>query len=414
MHKADSSTVRQDLLACLQAALQAVNGRSCVEAYLSRTDHRLYGEPALVAIGKAATAMTEGALAALGERIRYGLVITKSGYGAGQFLGRDDIECLESGHPVPDSRSLAAGERLLEFVQGLPAAMPVVFLISGGASALVEVLPAPLGLADLQAINTAMLAAGMPIGAINRVRQAVSRIKGGGLLNYLGERQVLNLLISDVPGNDPATIGSGLLVRVPPTELPPGLPDTVTTLLAGLTHSAPSFTRQAGVHTAIVADNNRAVEAAARLAGAKGYPVTCYPELLTADVNAVAEQVITHLRHAGRGMHIWGGEPTVQLPPRPGRGGRNQHLALLLASRITGWDNVHILAAATDGSDGPTADAGGLVDSQTIARGEEAGLDAPACLQQANAGEFLEAGGDLISTGPTGTNVMDLLVACKT
>lgn len=406
--------VRNDLLACYQAGLQAVNGRRCVVDYFSGKAGRPQGQLAMAAIGKAAVAMAEGALAVFGEQIALGLVITKAGYEADSLQRHSQIELIESAHPVPDARSLAAGQRLIGFLHGLPDDMPVLFLISGGASALVEVLPAGIGLGELQTINTTMLAAGYAIDEINRVRKAVSLIKGGRLLNYIGGRPVINLLLSDVPGNYPGVIGSGLLIEAAQEPLPEDLPAGLMALLVRAQQPEMPPYRPSGVETAIIGDNQKARRAVARLARDKGYPVYCYPDLLTGDVNEVAERLITDLTATGAGIHIWGGEPTVRLPPRAGRGGRNQQLALLLAGRIKQSDNIQILVAATDGSDGPTGDAGGLVDGQTIIRGEQAGLSAQACLQAADAGAFLEASGDLISTGPTGSNVMDLIIACKT
>lgn len=418
-----NNLIRTDLLDCFQMALQAVNGRECVKAYFAKQLNLPQGKLAMVAIGKAAVAMSEGAIQVFDSQISQGLVITKAGYAEQAFASHPHIEIIESAHPVPDARSLAAGQRLIGFLETLPDAMPVLFLISGGSSALVEVLPEGIELADLQMINTKMLAAGLSIAEMNRVRKAISLIKGGGLLDYIGERPVINLLLSDVPGNDPAVIGSGLLINTPQAiNLPQNLPDKIVNVLLKLENNKTTTncqtTRKATLkemlETSIIADNQKACEAAADCATNKGYPVKLYPGCLTADVNHTAEQIINQLNSTQPGIHIWGGEPTVCLPEKTGRGGRNQHLALLLARRIKGLDNFHILVAATDGSDGPTDDAGGLVDGQTIMRGGHEGFNVKACLDEANAGAFLEASGDLISTGPTGSNVMDLIIACKT
>jgi len=370
---------------------------------------------AMIAIGKAASAMAEGAIEVLGRQITSGLVITREGYANPQPALAPCIQLIESAHPIPDGRSLAAGQKLLEFVQTLPTGMPVLFLISGGSSALVEVLPEALSLEDLQSINGRLLAGGFTIEEMNRVRKSISLIKGGGLLTYLGERAVLNLLISDVPSNDPATIGSGLLSKTSGNvTLPGNLPHEINHLLAKLTPRETRVNDQLTVESVIVADNGQACQALAECAMQQGYHTEVHAEFLADDVNQVAVQVLQQLQQAQPGIHIWGGEPTVRLPDKTGRGGRNQHLALLLADRIKDMDNVHILAVATDGSDGPGEDAGGLVDGQSIMRGEAEGLDALTCLSEANAGAFLEASGDLISTGPTGSNVMDLIIACKT
>lgn len=408
-----SNSIRADLLDCFQMALQAVNGRECVTTYFARQPNLPQGQLAMVAIGKAALAMSEGALQVFGTQVSQGLIITKTGYAGHDFAFHPHIEIIESGHPVPDARSLVAGQRLIAFLQGLSDDLPVLFLISGGSSALVEVLPEGIDLSDLQSINTRMLATGLSIAEMNRVRKTISLIKGGRLLNYIGERPVMNLLLSDVPGNDPALIGSGLLIKTPQAlTLPSKLPDVIRDMLSKFNVNKIELSRQAEVETIIIADNQQACEAAVECATNKGYPVKLYPGCLTDEVNHTTEQIIKQLTSAKPGFYIWGGEPGVCLPENPGRGGRNQHLALLLARRIKGLDNVHILVAATDGSDGPTDDAGGLVDGQTIMRGEHEGFNATACLDEANAGAFLEASGDLISTGPTGSNVMDLIIAC--
>ena len=405
---------RSNLLACLQAALQAVNGRDCVRDYC-RASPWLQSKPlAMVAIGKAALSMAEGAIDVCGQQLSRGLVITKAGYAGPGFVSHPEVKIMESGHPLPDERSLLAGQVLIQFLQDLPDDMPLLFLISGGSSALVEVLPDGMDLADLQRINSYMLAAGMSIHAMNRVRQAISLIKGGRLLRFVGDRPVMNLLLSDVPGDDPAVIGSGLLIPTSqPSDIFATLPDEIRSLLQSQPDDQNTEYR-ARVRTAIVGDNQMACAAAAKCARDKAYAVTVYDGYLTADVKEVADQIMTQFNAAAPGIYIWGGEPTVCLPEKPGRGGRNQHLALLLARRIRQTENIHILVAATDGSDGPGDDAGALVDGYTVQRGEQEGFDVENCLQAANAGAFLEASGDLISTGPTGSNVMDLIIVCKT
>ena len=383
-------TPRSLLLSLYQAALQAVEGRRCVANAL-RQGGTVFDqqELALVAVGKAAPSMAEGAVEVLGGRIQAGLVITKAGYGPTRIEGAKHIEILEGAHPVPDERSLAAGQRLVDFLTALPAGMPLLFLTSGGTSSLVEVLPETMDLADLQRLNDSLLAGGLPIAEMNRRRKQVSLIKGGRLATYLNKRPVLQLLISDVPDNDLHVIGSGLLV---PDANDPSLD--------------PAWFRS--IQHQIIADNRQAC-LAVQAAAAAHY----HEALLQGDVHQVARDIMARLDTASPGIHIWGGEPTVMLPEQPGRGGRNQQLALLLAMAIQGRPELHVLVAASDGSDGPTEEAGALVDGETVQRGEQEGLNAKLALQQADAGSFLEASGDLISTGPTGTNVMDILIAYK-
>ena len=187
-------------------ALQVVNGDSAVACHLK--DHPVADKVAVVAIGKAAAAMMHGADQVLNDQIQSALVITKEGH-------CDPVShwpCLQAGHPVPDQRSLDAGTRLLEFIHNLPEALHLLVLVSGGTSALVEVLPENMQLQDLQKLNQWLLASGLPIETMNRIRQSLSKIKGGKLLKYIGCKYITQLLISDVKSDDPAIIGSGLFV----------------------------------------------------------------------------------------------------------------------------------------------------------------------------------------------------------
>lgn len=414
MSKFEPDTIRAHLLECLQAALQAVAGRRCVTEYFSQPGAIPAGKVAVIAIGKAAVSMMNGAVACLGPSLQAGLVITKAGYGIGMIGSEATIEVIESAHPIPDTRSLTAGRRLIDFIETLPVEVAVIFLISGGTSALVEVLPEGVGLGELQTINEDLLATGVSIDVINRIRGTLSLIKGGGLLNYLAERPVISLLLSDVPNNEPAVIGSGLLYPAAQADaLPANLPAALNRLLSRGMKSNSAIAQHTRPITAVVGDNRRACEAAARAARDRGYAVHLHTALLTMGVQDAAEIIFKQLSLGEQGIHIWGGEPTVCLPAMPGRGGRNQQLALLLAQRIRGLDGIQVLVSATDGSDGPGEDAGGLVDGGTLQRGQDEGFDSGQCLQAANAGTFLEASGDLISTGPTGTNVMDIVIAWK-
>ncbi|MFO7594459.1 MAG: glycerate-2-kinase family protein, partial [Pseudomonadota bacterium] len=226
---------RRRLLSLYQTALRRVNGERAVEHYLNANP--LQGEWAVIAIGKAAPAMAMGAQRHLGGRLHSGLVITKYGH-ADPRLYTGNWRQLESGHPLPDENSLAAGEALLEYLAELPVDTPLLFLLSGGASALAEALPEGAGLADLKRLNDWLLASGLGIGEMNAIRKRLSRSKGGRLVRNLRGRRCLQLLISDVPGDDVATIGSGPLQPAPEKPLPDSLPDWINQLL-GATEPAP-------------------------------------------------------------------------------------------------------------------------------------------------------------------------------
>ena len=402
---------RDNLLALYAAALKAVEGRNCVRNYLQNND--LGDKPVvLLAIGKAAAAMAAGACDVLKERVSGGLVVTKEGHA--------DIPlpaCLtvrEAAHPVPDVRSLEAGRAVIDLVSQLPQDCQLLVLTSGGASALVEALPNGVGLAELAELNRWLVGSGLSIIEMNRIRQSISCLKGGKLAGLLKGQTATNLLISDVPGDDPAFIASGPFYRAPPTLTDvESLPDWVVAMQQqAAANSRPAQLEQDVPHH-IVASNRIACEAALACAHQHDWPAVYHPELLEADAGEVAVSLVEALEALPAGVHIWGGETTVQLPSKPGRGGRNQHLALIAAQQLAGRNDCWLLSAGSDGTDGPTADAGALVDGGTIKRGDAEGLNVADCLARADAGTFLEASGDLLHTGPTGTNVMDLILAWK-
>lgn len=401
----------RDLLTHLHAAaIAAVNGRDAVCNALAASP--LGPAPVvLIAIGKAAAAMAHGALDALGDQVEQGLVITREQYADPTLPQRALIEQLETAHPVPDARSLAAGERLVEFLSDASGQAQLLFLISGGASSLVERLPAGATPEGLAGLNDALLASGLDIGRMNRIRKAFSTIKGGRLAGWLGERATRVLLISDVPGDDPGVIGSGLLF--PDRQGPPSAEQLADLGVQMTPAPAPPAGHDpvfASIDWQIVASNKSALDAAEAAASAAGVAVTRHTEFLEGDAVACGQKIAQTLLHnTSPGVHLWGGEPTVNLPPQPGRGGRMQMLALAAACELSGSDRV-LLAAGTDGADGPGVDAGAVVDGGTLARGTQAGLNAQAHLAKADSGSFLAATNDLVQTGYTGTNVMDVVM----
>ncbi|MEO5372361.1 MAG: DUF4147 domain-containing protein [Magnetococcus sp. DMHC-1] len=370
----------------------------------------------LVAIGKAAVAMTRGALDVLGNRIAAGLVITKVGY-SGSLDNNLPVRVLEAAHPIPDASSLRAGNFLLDFMQSRSdnnARKKFLFLISGGTSSLVESLPEFVTLEELRRVNAWLLGSGLDIHQVNRIRKRLSRIKGGRLAACLGQHSASVLLLSDVPGDDPASIGSGLLV---PDEGDVDL-DMVPEWLRALLVQTPPLPSPgdpmfANLDVRVVGCLTDALRGAAARARSRGYPVRLTSGILTGDAAEQGRTLATALALGEPGVYLWGGETTVVLPPAPGKGGRNQHLALAAAREIQGREDLFLLAAGTDGSDGPGSWAGALVDGGTIARGRAAGLDPDLSLAQADAQTFLAASGDLLHTGPTGTNVMDLVIGLK-
>jgi len=402
-------SVRTDLLDAYRAGVAAVDGRRAVAEHLA-------GRPleasavSVVALGKAAAGMLQGALDALGPRLERALAVTRVGY-AGEIPSDHRIQLLESAHPLPDGRSIDAGWAVLRFLEAMPPRQPLLVLISGGTSSLVEVPVPGVDAETLAEVNRRLLAEGYDIATINSVRKALSRIKGGRLARWTRGRPTRVLAISDVPDNDPATIGSGLLS--PDTgrrPLPAGLRPLLTRFEAAIEPAPapgdPVFVR---IETVIVADNARARQAAADCLRGRGYEVELPEVFLDGDVELAAQAVAQRLGGLSDGKAvIWGGEPTVRLPEHPGRGGRMQALAAGVAWRLRAVDGWALCAAGTDGSDGSTEHAGALVDGGTAQRAKPHALDA--CCAAADAARCLEQAGDVVDTGPTGTNVMDLVI----
>lgn len=217
-------------------------------------------------------------------------------------------------------------------------------------------------------------------------------------------------MISDVPGDDPAIIGSGLLGPAG-NHLPDGLPPWLAQLTRQQAACPPGVAGEPVIEQHIVASNRDACEAAAEQARQQGLSAWIHPPLFM-PVEEAVDQIAGVLREAPAGIHIWGGEPTLTLPEHPGRGGRNQHLALSLAVALEGESSMTVLCGASDGSDGPGEDAGALIDGTTVNDVDYPGGAAQA-LARADSGGFLDEAGALLSTGPTGTNVMDLVIALK-
>ena len=384
---ADAPDPRRELLLGLfQAGLQRVDGRRCVREALTGLAPAP-GRVWLAAVGKAAESMALGAHEALGAAIERTLLITRDAPTATRLVASGAVEILLGAHPLPDERSLAAGERLLAWVDALPPEAQPMFLISGGASSLVEVLEAGATLQDLEALTRQAFAHGTAIGELNARRVTLSRIKGGQLAARLRGRPARALFVSDVPQDDPRVIGSGLM--------------------------GPASSGADQVERQVVASVDHAVAAVAAAAAELGLSVHAPVRRFEGDAARLAARFAHELSLASAQLCVWGGESTVQLPSHPGRGGRNQHLALAAARLIAGHADLMLLAAGTDGIDGLTEDAGALIDADTCARLTLAELDADRCLQQADSARALAASGDLVHTGPTGTNVGDLVIGLK-
>lgn len=380
----------QQVLELYQAGVNAVSGYQATIRALA--EHSFDAPVHMVAVGKASDAMARGAKQVLGDKLVSALLISKYDHIGDELKADTRFECIESGHPVPDQQSLLAGARLYDFVGARQPTDQLLFLVSGGSSALVEHLKDGLTLEKLQALNDELLASGADIGEMNRHRRKLSKIKGGQLASAVC-CPVLQLLISDVPDDKLGDIGSGLLI-----------PDETT----GMHKDLPVWRI---VQSEIIASSAIAQAAVASAASQRLLSIQQNAGSLHGDVEHVLQGICQTLEHAEKGVYIWGGEPTVVLPSSPGRGGRNQHLALSLVRAAAQHKSVSILVCGTDGSDGPTRDAGGLVNEHSLALALEKSIDINDYLLGFDAGNALEAMDALVTTGPTGTNVMDLCVA---
>ena len=372
----DVDSTAQALVQIWEVAIDAVAGYQAVANALAADSD--FNPDLVLAVGKAAVGMCLGALDNLPPC--EALVVTKYHHANADILARERVKIIEAAHPIPDQKSLEAGRALLERMRSMPADSRVLLLVSGGASALAESLPEGMLLADLQAIADEMIAGGKTIGQINARRKQTSLIKDGKLVEAFSGAEIRVYAISDVEGDGIETIGSGL----------------------GDCHRAGT-----AASSRIVASNQIARDRAERKAAELGLTVRLNEESLYGDVFDLAGVIGDQLPQAEPGVYIWGGEPTVILPDNPGRGGRNQSLALALAEHIAGFDNIILLVAGTDGTDGPTTAAGGIVDGNTWNDPDAARL----ALQNADAGSYLERHKNLFITGPTNTNVMDLAIA---
>ncbi|AVM74139.1 glycerate kinase type-2 family protein [Magnetospirillum gryphiswaldense] len=407
MHRLAATLLRQMLQTAIAAALPA----QCLPAHLPPLpSNRLL----VLGAGKAAAAMARVAEDHYGIPLE-GLVVTRHGHG----VACRSVRVMEAGHPLPDLYGQQAATHMMEMVRDLDADDLVLFLVSGGGSALLP-LPAPgLSLDDKQAITRDLLKSGASIGEINIVRKHLSAIKGGRLAAAAWPARFLTLAISDVPGDDPAVIASG-----------PGMADTSTCAQAqailrhyGLPIPAldespkPDDPRLQRAEARVIATAMASLNAAGTVAQAQGWQVLNLGDCIEGEARHVARVMAgmaKSIRHHGQPLAgpvalISGGETSVTLCGH-GRGGRNTEFLLALALALDGLDGVYALAADTDGIDGSEDNAGALLTPDTLARAAKAGLNGAAMLDDNDAYGFFAALGDLVLTGPTRTNVNDFRV----
>jgi glycerate 2-kinase len=433
--------LRHDLLAIFQAALKAVDPGEAVRTHVRRDGQQLhvadraydlsaYDSIQVVGVGKAGAAMAAAIEALLGDRIGGGHVIVKYGHGGPVR----HVTLHEAGHPIPDEAGVRATRLLIESVRGRGPRDLIICLISGGGSAL---SPAPvegITLAEKQEVTRLLLACGATIHEINALRKHISQVKGGQLARLASPATLITLVLSDVVGDALDVIASGPTVPDTSTfadclailrryHLLDAIPTAVRRHLeAGLAGAIPETPKPgdpafAHTQTLIIGRNLHALEAAGRHATALGYHTLILSSSIEGETREVAKV------HAGIAKEVMasghpiavpacilsGGETTVTLRG-PGKGGRNQEFAVALALEIAQVPGIAVLSGGTDGTDGPTDATGALADWTTCGRAAERGLQPRLALETNDAYPFFEGLGDLLITGPTQTNVMDVRV----
>lgn len=432
-----NDSLKQCAQTIFSAGLKAVDPRAAVRRFLRREGNRFWiGETELdltgidrivvLAAGKAAGPMAAQVESILGDALTDGLVITKDGHG----VPLDRLTLIEASHPLPDARGEAAARQAIRLLESLTAKDLCLCLLSGGGSALLPCPVAGVSLGEKIAFTDQLLACGADIVEINTLRKHLSRLKGGRLAQLAAPACVFSLILSDVVGDPLEVIASAPTVADPTT-----FADAMAIVDAyGLRDTAPSSVLDylqrgrdgavaetpktlEGVTNLLIGTNRIAVDAAADCARQLGYTPMVLSTTITGetrDVAAMHVEILREIQTSGQPLQapaclLSGGETTVTLSGE-GKGGRNQEFALAAAIAMAGMDKAVVLCGGTDGTDGPTDAAGAIADGQTLDRARAIGLDALHHLTAHDAYPFFAALGDLLITGPTGTNVMDLRI----
>ena len=423
--------MQEDLKRVLDAGLAAADPKAAVLRSVRVEDGRIvaggvgfeFDRVLVLAAGKAACAMARAAEELLGERISGGLVITKEGH-----EGRlEHLQTISASHPEPDECGAEAARRVVELTESLEEGDLLLALVSGGASALLADPDPSIGLEDLKQLTGALLRSGAAIDEINAIRKHVSELKGGGLARRAAPATVLALLLSDVVGDDPSSIASGLTSPDPTTlkdvreiveRYDLDLPQSVARHLEGAPETPkpgdPVFEKVANV---LVGGGRATAEAAAERARELGYAPLIISTYIAGEMRSAGlhAAIVREVLDSGNPVPppcaiVSGGGSTVAVRGN-GTGGPNQEFALALALELEGVEGWAAFAADTDGGDGPTDAAGGMVDGTTARAIRGGGADPRKALERNDAYEALSAGNALLLTGPTGTNVNDLRVA---
>jgi hydroxypyruvate reductase len=425
--------LRRDARSLAEAALVSVDPATLVEEaiYARPLDAGEQGSIIVLAVGKAARGMAEGAHRALGRRIAHGVVLAPSGSSGPVPKG---FEMHRGSHPLPDADGMAGARAIAETARRAGPHDRLLVLLSGGGSALLTLPDGDVSLEDLREVTRLLLLSGAPIAELNAVRKHLDQLKGGGLARIAMPARVRALLLSDVVGDPPDVIASG-----PVSPDPTTFADAIEVLeRRGLWDQVPASVREhlvfgregqipetpkpgdppfVGVQATVIGNAARAVAGAAFRARALGYDVHVHSVELAGEAREVGRELARLGRQIRDGsgpvappaVLLAGGETTVVVTG-DGKGGRNQEVALAAALELDGIDRVLVLSLATDGVDGPTDAAGAVAVGATLRRARHLGLDARASLERNDTYRFFQQLDDLVTTGPTGTNVMDLMI----
>ncbi|HEV2073327.1 MAG TPA: DUF4147 domain-containing protein [Thermomicrobiales bacterium] len=376
----------------------------------------------VVAIGKAAVAMAEGAVEGLGDRIDDGIVLTKYGHLGAGIRG---FHCFEAGHPIPDASGEQATRSIIDAFEGLTSNDIVLALISGGGSALLELPREPLTLQDLQQTTEVLMHAGAGIHDLNAVRSVLSQVKGGGLRRHIGAARCVSLLLSDVLGNDPQVIASGPTVLVHRSfaeaqavvsrfGVEGRLPESVRLVLAGEDRIDSTPDSSHDVWT-VIADNAAMVNELQTVVEAEGLSARLQWQAYDGDAANLGRKMVEDARASDDTWDVLlgGGEATVEVTGQ-GSGGRNTEAVLVSAMALEQQGGDWVVASlASDGDDGSADAAGAIADPETVARGRLAGVEPSTSLANSDSASYFRKAGGLVVTGPSGTNVNDVYIAVR-
>lgn len=413
-------SIREDANTIIHQVIQENLPNAAVESALK--NHQFCGEITLIAIGKAAWTMAKSAYNYLGDSIKKGLVITKYEHSQGAI---SDFEIVEAGHPIPDENSILGAQKAIDIAKGLGEKDELLFLISGGGSSLFEKPLDGISLEDITHLNSRLLSSGADITEINLIRKRLSGVKAGRFAMLCAPAKIFSIVLSDVIGDRLDAIASG-----PAAPDPGSVSDAIAVvekynlkltdrMLKYIQTETPKAITN--VHTVITGSVRTLCQSAANAAKKLGY----YPVILTTMLDCEAREagcILGSIAHdIGNGAFslprpcavIAGGETIVHLRGN-GLGGRNQELALAAAIQIQNLKNTVIFSLGSDGTDGPTDAAGGIVDGNTVNLLKEQGLDVNVFLENNDAYNALKKTHGLLFTGPTGTNVNDIsMLLCK-